>query len=203
MTVSGGRNDTVMDNTFTNNGAWGILFVPYPDRHTGSRPDLHGDRRRPRTAGFGCVYDPEGDALLRQHLQPRRVLREPEQCGLRPDRHQHGQAAELLRRATPLPTAARRRIWSRPSPPAAVDHAPRQRAAPLLAQVLCDTGLRLVSARLGLPPVDRGHHAPASRGPPDHAQPVPRGARQRVVPGGFRELRQLRRRRRLCPAEPT
>ena len=31
MTVSGGSNDTVMDNTFSNNGAWGILFVPFPD----------------------------------------------------------------------------------------------------------------------------------------------------------------------------
>ncbi|HXQ91109.1 MAG TPA: hypothetical protein VN768_06070, partial [Acidimicrobiales bacterium] len=31
MTVSGGTNDTVMDNTFSNNGAWGVLFVPYPD----------------------------------------------------------------------------------------------------------------------------------------------------------------------------
>ena len=31
MTLSGGRNDTVMDNRFSDNGAWGILFVPYPD----------------------------------------------------------------------------------------------------------------------------------------------------------------------------
>ena len=37
MTVSGGRNDTVMNNTFSNNGAWGILFIPYPDSGT---PDL-------------------------------------------------------------------------------------------------------------------------------------------------------------------
>ena len=38
MTLSGGRNDTVMDNTFANNGAWGTLFVPYPDSGT---PSLH------------------------------------------------------------------------------------------------------------------------------------------------------------------
>jgi hypothetical protein len=64
MTLSGGRNDVVMDNRFVNNGAWGILFVPYPDT---SPPVLHqtcsgtGGTEEP---GFGCVYDPEGDALI-------------------------------------------------------------------------------------------------------------------------------------------
>ncbi len=64
MTLSGGRFDTVMDNTFTDNGAWGILFVPYAQEGT---PSLHqtcagsGGHKFP---GFGCVLDPEGDALL-------------------------------------------------------------------------------------------------------------------------------------------
>ncbi len=31
LSISGGRNDTVMDNRFENNGAWGVIFVPYPD----------------------------------------------------------------------------------------------------------------------------------------------------------------------------
>ena len=35
MTVSGATNDTVMDNTFANNDAWGTLFVPYPDSDPG------------------------------------------------------------------------------------------------------------------------------------------------------------------------
>ena len=38
MTVSGGRFDTVMDNTIANNGAWGILFVPYAQA---GKPSLH------------------------------------------------------------------------------------------------------------------------------------------------------------------
>ena len=64
MTISGGRFDTVMDNTVTNNGAWGILFVPYAQE---GKPSLHqtcagaGGHEVP---GFGCVLDPEGDALL-------------------------------------------------------------------------------------------------------------------------------------------
>ena len=47
MTLSGGRNDTVMDNTFSDNGAWGFLFVPYPDSGTPSLGQtLPGHRRR-------------------------------------------------------------------------------------------------------------------------------------------------------------
>ncbi|MFZ0666422.1 MAG: hypothetical protein WAM97_11760 [Acidimicrobiales bacterium] len=64
MTISGARHVTVMDNTFENNGAWGTLFVPYPDSGT---PSLHQSCPKTggvQTPGFGCVYDPEGDALL-------------------------------------------------------------------------------------------------------------------------------------------
>ena len=66
MTISGGENDTVMNNTFINNGAWGILFVPYP-----ASSSLTGEYGQSclGTGGFdnalfGCVYDPKGDALL-------------------------------------------------------------------------------------------------------------------------------------------
>jgi len=64
MTVSGGTNDTVMDNTFSDNGAWGALFVPYPD----SNPPVLGQTcagagGAPLT-GFGCVLDARGDALV-------------------------------------------------------------------------------------------------------------------------------------------
>jgi hypothetical protein len=64
MTVSGGRNNTIMNNTFSNNGAWGILFVPFPDS---GKPDLNqtcsatGGTQLP---GLGCVYEAYGNALL-------------------------------------------------------------------------------------------------------------------------------------------
>jgi hypothetical protein len=66
MTVSGGRNDTVMQNTFFNNGAWGTLFVPFPDMDTpppgvtcagAGGTDGSG-------LGLGCIFDTQGDALL-------------------------------------------------------------------------------------------------------------------------------------------
>jgi hypothetical protein len=63
MTLSGGRNDTVMDNTFSNNGAWGILFVPYPDSGTPSLNQKCANYGGFQIAGLGCVFEPEGDAL--------------------------------------------------------------------------------------------------------------------------------------------
>jgi len=63
MTVSGGRNDTVMDNTFVDNGAWGVLFVPYPDSGTPSLHQVCGNYGGYQITGFGCVFEDEGDAL--------------------------------------------------------------------------------------------------------------------------------------------
>jgi hypothetical protein len=60
MSVSGGRNDTIMNNVFENNNAWGVIFVPFPDFSaspcTGGVPNELG----PGT----CFYDEWGDALL-------------------------------------------------------------------------------------------------------------------------------------------
>jgi Right handed beta helix region len=64
MTISGGRYDTVTGNTFSGNGAWGILFVPYAQQ---GKPSLHQTCKGSgghEVTGFGCVLDPEGDALL-------------------------------------------------------------------------------------------------------------------------------------------
>jgi hypothetical protein len=64
MTVSGGTNDTVMENTFSDNGAWGVLFVPYPDSGAAVLGQTCAGTGGVELTGFGCVYDPKGDALL-------------------------------------------------------------------------------------------------------------------------------------------
>ena len=68
MTISGGRNDTVMDNTFSNNGAWGVLFVPYPDSGTPSLGQTCTGTGGVEQAPFGCVFDPMADALIDNHF---------------------------------------------------------------------------------------------------------------------------------------
>lgn len=77
MTVSGGHNDTIMDNHFSNNGAWGVLFVPYPDS---GNPVLNQTCKGTsgfEVNGFGCVYDPEGDALLRNTFHNNGFFKNP------------------------------------------------------------------------------------------------------------------------------
>jgi hypothetical protein len=64
MTLSGGRNDTVMDNTFSDNGAWGFLMVPYPDSGTPSIGQTCAATGGVEESALGCVYDAQGDALL-------------------------------------------------------------------------------------------------------------------------------------------
>jgi hypothetical protein len=63
MTLSGGRNDTVMDNTFSNNGAWGTLFIPYPDSGTPSLHQKCGKFGGFHISGLGCVFETENDRL--------------------------------------------------------------------------------------------------------------------------------------------
>jgi hypothetical protein len=59
MSLSGARNDTVMDNRFVHNGAWGTILVPYLD----SGPPCTGGT--PNALGQGsCLYDEWGNALI-------------------------------------------------------------------------------------------------------------------------------------------
>ncbi len=59
ISLAGSRDDTVMNNRFVNNNAWGAIVVPFPD----SGPPCTGG-----TSGPGgqpaCLYDPWGNAIL-------------------------------------------------------------------------------------------------------------------------------------------
>jgi hypothetical protein len=61
MTVSGGRNDTIMDNRFVNNKAWGIAFVAYPDN---GKPCDGGTLNSPLLGNGSCLFDEWGDAII-------------------------------------------------------------------------------------------------------------------------------------------
>lgn len=57
MSVSGGRNDTIMNNRFVNNNAWGVIFVPYTDS---GQPCTGGT---PNSPFASCLFDEFGLAL--------------------------------------------------------------------------------------------------------------------------------------------
>ena len=61
MSVSGGRNDTIMDNRFANNNAWGLILVPYPDN---GPPCTGGTLNSPLLGPGSCLYDDWGNALI-------------------------------------------------------------------------------------------------------------------------------------------
>jgi hypothetical protein len=59
MSLSGARNDTIMNNRFVNNNAWGVILVPYPD----SGPPCTGGT----VDGLGpgsCLFDEWGDHIV-------------------------------------------------------------------------------------------------------------------------------------------
>jgi hypothetical protein len=59
MSVSGGRNDTIIGNRFENNNAWGIIFVPFLD----NGPPCSGGTPNFPTPG-SCLFEGWGNALL-------------------------------------------------------------------------------------------------------------------------------------------
>jgi hypothetical protein len=61
MSVSGGRNDTIMHNRFANNDAWGMIVLSYPDS---GPPCTGGTLNFPLLGNGSCLYDPSGNAVL-------------------------------------------------------------------------------------------------------------------------------------------
>jgi hypothetical protein len=66
LVIAGGRNDTVIDNRFENNGSWAVLVVPFPDTDT-PPPIAHcegGDPNGLAPVGLtGCYYGSWGNEI--------------------------------------------------------------------------------------------------------------------------------------------
>ncbi|MGI9185111.1 MAG: hypothetical protein ACR2GZ_09150 [Solirubrobacteraceae bacterium] len=56
MSLSGGQNDTIINNRFENNGAWGLIVVPFPDN---GPPCTGGTETQ-----AACIFDESGIAVL-------------------------------------------------------------------------------------------------------------------------------------------
>ena len=94
MSISGARTETVMHNTFANNGAWGNILVPYPD----SGPPCTGGQPNSLLLGSGsCLYDEYGNAIIDNRYE-RRLLWQSDQWRLRPVQPERRRADQLLQR---------------------------------------------------------------------------------------------------------
>src|SRR5207248_2345015 len=61
MSISGARDNTVTNNRFENNGAWGIILVPYPDTETPPPgQNCQGGVNAPNDT---CLYDDWGNEI--------------------------------------------------------------------------------------------------------------------------------------------
>ena len=64
MSISGGRYDTIMDNTFKDNDAWGVVPRPLSRSLGGSAPCDGGVVDFSLVGDNSCTFDEFGDAVL-------------------------------------------------------------------------------------------------------------------------------------------
>jgi len=139
MTLSGGTNDTVMDNTFADNGAWGFLMIPYPDSST---PEYN--QSCPGTGGvestlFGCVYDPKNDALLHNTFTNDGYFKNPSNSDFGELTLYGGQPSNCYVGNT-APNGSSPSDLQQSKPTCGVTTTASDAGTDLLGQVLCDTG---------------------------------------------------------------
>ena len=189
MTLSGGKNDTVMHNTFSNNGAWGILFVPYPDRNSPSLGQTCAGTGGHEFGGLGCVYDPQGDALIGNTFRHNGYFGNPTNSDfgeLTLNSHVENCFSKNTAPDGSFPTnlaATEKTCTGKKSSGNAFGA-----GGALYAQALCDTGLGSCPAGAHYPthgavdPARRAHDAP------HHAEPLQGRAVERVVQVGQAHL---------------
>jgi len=151
MTVSGGRNDTVMDNTFSNNGAWGILFIPYPDSNPPEKGQTCTGKGGVEVSGFGCVFDPMNDALLNNHFSHNAFFGNPSNADFGQITINAGQPQNCYSGNT-APSGSAPPNLEQTQPTCGAITTEANAGGTLLAQVLCDTGFGSCPAGSNYPP---------------------------------------------------
>ena len=139
MTIAGGTNDTVMNNTFRNNGAWGILFIPFPDSSTPSLNQSCAGTGGVETGGFGCVYDTVGSKLATNTFVNNGFFGNPSNADF-------GQLVLNANKPSncfvgnKAPKGSSPANLEQTSPTCGINRSTANAPTDLLAQVLCDTG---------------------------------------------------------------
>jgi hypothetical protein len=86
MTLAGGRNDTVMDNRFVHNGAWGIVFVPQLE----SGPPCRGGTLSGPLGPGSCLFDERNNALIHNVFSNNGFYRHPSNGDFAWERFENG-----------------------------------------------------------------------------------------------------------------
>ncbi len=170
MTLSGGRNDTVMDNVFADNGAWGMLMVPYPDSSTPEYNQSCSGTGGVETPGFGCVYDPMENALVNNTFRGNAFFGNPGNADYGMITLDTGQPRNCFR-SNVAPKGSAPADLEQSYPTCGAPSTSAVTGGPLLAQVLCDTGFGTCPAGSTYPTVTRIVMHPLPKGIPNMPNP--------------------------------
>jgi hypothetical protein len=162
MTVSGGRNDTVMNNTFSNNGAWGILFAPFPDSNKPEMNQTCSGTGGTQVSGLGCVYEAYGNALLNNTFSHNGFFGNPSNSDYGQIILNPGKPRNCYRSNT-APNGSSPADLEQTQPTCGPTQAKATGGGDLLNQALCDTGFGKCPA---------GSHYPATTGVVMHPLPA-------------------------------
>jgi hypothetical protein len=178
MTLSGGRNDTVMDNTFTDNGAWGFLMIPYPDSSVPEYDQSCSGTGGVESGTFGCVYDPMNNALLGNHFNNNGFFKNPSNSDFGELTLNSGQPSNCYRDNT-APNGTSPTNLQELKPTCGVPTTSADVGSDLLGQVLCDTGNGPCTSGMVYPQLTKVVMHPVPKGlpsMPDPCQGVPANA---------------------------
>ena len=150
MTLSGGRNDTVMNNTFANNGAWGFLMIPYPDSSTPQYNQSCAGTGGVENGAFGCIYDPMNNALLSNHFSNNGSFKNPSNGDYGQITLNTGKPSNCYR-GNIAPNGSTPADLQQSQPTCGVPTTGAKTGGALLGQVLCDTGSGPCGADMNYP----------------------------------------------------
>ncbi len=140
MTVSGGRFDTITNNTFARNGAWGLLVLPFPDQGTPDPPTTCENTGGTEVAGLGCVLDPMGNAVVHNVFSGNGWFGNPTNGDMGELVTVPGHAQNCFRNNL-VPDGITPSTLQSTQPYCGATQTAPDLDANLLGQVLCDTGL--------------------------------------------------------------
>ncbi|HEY5335345.1 MAG TPA: hypothetical protein VIJ71_04920 [Mycobacteriales bacterium] len=170
MTVSGGRNDTIMDNTFANNGAWGFLFVPYPDSDKPTHGQSCADKGGTDNAAFGCVFPSYIDVLKNNTFVHDGFFGNPSNSDFGNLVLFPGKPRNCFSGNT-APAGSAPANLAQTQPTCDGTPAPATQDTDLLAQVLCDTGFGTCPKGATYPPTTGVTLTPVPSGLPSMPDP--------------------------------
>jgi hypothetical protein len=183
MTLSGGRNDTVMDNTFTDNGAWGFLMIPYPDSSTPEYNQSCSGTGGVENGAFGCIYDPMGNALIGNHFSDNGWFKNPSNGDYGQITLNTGKPSNCYRDNV-APDGSTPAGLEQSQPTCGVPTTGAETGGALLGQVLCDTGDGPCTAGMNYPKTTSVIMHPLPSGLPTMANPCQGVPDNAWCPGG-------------------